>query len=190
MDKNRKTEISRFLSYVLRHNPGAIEIALDPDGWANIDGHVERVQERYPDFDEAVLHEIVREDDKQRYAVSGGEIRAQQGHSIDVRAVGAAQSPPDLLYHGTTQEKWAAIQTDGAIRPMSRRHVHLSTDVQTAIQVASRRRNKERVVLMIRAAAMHESGHEFRLTDNQVWLTGHVPIEFVEITNWDNGDRV
>ncbi len=183
MDKNRKTEISRFLSYVLRHNPGAIEIALDRDGWAEIDELVGRVQARYPDFDEAVLHEIVREDDKKRYAVSGGEIRAQQGHSIDLRAVGTAQSPPDLLYHGTTQEKWAAIKADGAIGPMSRQHVHLSMDVQTAIQVASRRRNKERVVLMIRAAAMHESGHEFRLSDNGVWLAKSVPIEFIEIAS-------
>ena len=181
MDKNRKTEVSRFLSYVLRHNPGAIEIALDRDGWAKIDDLVERVQERYPDFDGAVLHEIVREDDKQRYAVSGGEIRAQQGHSIDVRAVGTAQSPPDLLYHGTTQEKWAAIKADGAIRPMGRQHVHLSVDMQTAIQVASRRRNQEGIVLIIRAAAMHESGHEFRLTDNQIWLTGEVPVKYMEI---------
>ncbi len=188
MDKNRKTEISRFLSYVLRHNPGAIDIALDRDGWANVNDLVERAQKRYPDFDEAVLHEIVREDGKQRYAVSGGEIRAQQGHSIDVRAVGTAQSPPDLLYHGTTQEKWAAIRADGAIRPMGRQHVHLSMDVQTAIQVASRRHDKERVVLMIRAAAMHKRGHEFRFTDNQVWLTGQVPIEFVEIANGDRSE--
>ena len=183
MDKNRKIEISKFLSYVLRHNPSAIEIALDRDGWVTIGELVERVKQRYPDFDEAVLSEIVREDGKRRYAVSGRQIRAQQGHSVDVRPVGMAQSPPDLLYHGTTQENWAAIQAEGTIRPMSRQHVHLSTDVKTAFQVASRRRNKEPVVLMIRAAAMHERGHEFRLTDNQVWLTEHVPTEFVEITN-------
>lgn len=188
MDKSRRTEVSRFLSYVLRHKPGAIGIALDRDGWADIDDLVERVQERYPDFDVAMLHEIVREDDKQRYAVSGSGIRAQQGHSIDVGAVGKAQSPPSLLYHGTTQEKWAAIQVDGAIRSMSRQHVHLSIDVQTAVQVASRRRNKERVILVIRSAAMHDSGHEFRLSDNGVWLTRSVPIEFVEIAS--TGDAV
>ncbi len=186
MDENRKTQISKFLSYVLRHNPGAIHMALDREGWARIDRLVERVQERYPEFNEAVLHEIVQTDDKQRYAVSGGKVRAQQGHSIDVRGVGVAQLPPELLYHGTTREKWAAIQADGAIRPMSRQHVHLSTDVRTAIQVASRRRNKEPVVLLIRAAAMQEGGHEFRLSDNEVWLTRRVPVEFVEIA--DEGD--
>ena len=183
MDKNRKTEISKFLSYVLRHNPDAIEISLDRDGWTRIDLLVARVKGRYPDFSEAVLDEIVRDDDKQRYSVSGGEIRAQQGHSVEVRSVGALQSPPDVLYHGTTQEKWSAIQANGAIRPMSRQHVHLSTDVQTAVQVASRRRNKERIVLMIRAAEMQQSGHEFRLTDNGVWLTEYVPIKFVEVAS-------
>lgn len=186
MDNNRKTAISKFLSYVLRHNPNSIGIELDRDGWTKIDRLVSRVRERYAEFDEAVLREITQTDDKQRYAVSGGKIRAQQGHSIDVRAMGAAQSPPDFLYHGTTREKLAAIQKDGAIRPMSRQHVHLSTDMQTATQVASRRRDKDPVVLLIRAAAMHQSEHEFRLTENQVWLTKRVPIEFVEIATDDD----
>lgn len=29
-------QISKFLSYVLRHNPAAIGIALDSEGWAQI----------------------------------------------------------------------------------------------------------------------------------------------------------
>ncbi len=183
MDRDRKTEISKFLSYVLRHNPSAIKIELDEAGWTSAEQLVVRVRKRYPEFNEVVLHEIVQTDAKQRYAMSHGEIRAQQGHSIDVVAVGTVKAPPEILYHGTTHEKWTGIQADTAIRPMSRQHVHLSIDKQTAVQVASRRRNKQRVVLTIRAGAMHKSGHEFRLSDNKVWLTERVPIEFIDIAS-------
>lgn len=181
MDASRKTKISRFLSYVLRHKPDEIGLVLDPDGWADVDDLIARVKDRYADFDEALLRQIVQEDEKQRYALLDGNIRAQQGHSIEVREVGSERVPPEILYHGTTKEKWAAIQADEAIRPMSRQHVHLSKDVHTAIQVASRRRNQESVILKVHAAAMHEEGYKFRLTDNQVWLTQRVPIEYVEI---------
>lgn len=179
MDKTRSTQISRFLSYVLRHDPGAIGIALDEDGWANVEKVVVRVRERYPEFNLQALREIVREDQKQRYALSDDRIRAQQGHSIEIRDVGTVKMPPQLLYHGTTQKNWHSIQADGAIRPMGRQFVHLSVDEETAKQVASRRRGRDRVILIVRAADMHEHGHEFRRADNGVWLAKQVPLAFV-----------
>ena len=30
------TRTSKFLSYVLRHNPGALDLKLDPGGWADV----------------------------------------------------------------------------------------------------------------------------------------------------------
>ena len=29
--------ISKFLSLILRHDPGKIELTLDPNGWADVD---------------------------------------------------------------------------------------------------------------------------------------------------------
>ncbi|MEM7704199.1 MAG: RNA 2'-phosphotransferase [Pseudomonadota bacterium] len=180
MDIHRKTEISKFLSYVLRHNPGEVGISLSADGWASIDELIVRLQHRYPEFDEQVLCEIVQQDAKQRYRISGRLIRAQQGHSIAVR-VGSLSQPPKVLFHGTTLERWNAIQEDGAVMPMSRQHVHLSASIHTAIQVAGRRRGETHVVLAIRAAEMYESGHEFLLSGNGVWLTGPIPTGFIDV---------
>ena len=62
----------------------------------------------------------------------------------------------------------------------SRTHVHLSADVATARIVAARRAG-ERVLLRVRAAAMHEAGFAFYLSDNGVWLTESVPPTFIEV---------
>jgi len=45
------------------------------------------------------------------------------------------------------------------------------------IQVATR--HGQPVVLAIAAARMHAAGHPFFLTGNQVWLTDHVPPEYL-----------
>jgi putative RNA 2'-phosphotransferase len=55
--------------------------------------------------------------------------------------------------------------------------VHLSLDRQAALKVG--RRHGKPVVLTVDAAAMHAAGFEFYLSDNGVWLTDHVPAEYL-----------
>ena len=186
MDKKQLTEISKFLSYVLRHNPTSIGLALEDGGWVRIDSLISSMKSRYPDMSEDILFEVVQSDNKQRYAVSGAKIRAQQGHSIDVGVVGSPRVPPENLFHGTTTENWAAIQRSGAILPMGRQHVHLSLDLTTAIQVASRRKTIKRAILEIKAGEMRRQGHVFVLSGNGVWLVESVPIEFASIVETEN----
>ncbi|HEY1243631.1 MAG TPA: RNA 2'-phosphotransferase, partial [Hyphomicrobiaceae bacterium] len=38
----RHRDVSRFLSRVLRHEPGSIGLSLDAQGWARVDELVER----------------------------------------------------------------------------------------------------------------------------------------------------
>lgn len=61
---------------------------------------------------------------------------------------------------------------------MSRQHVHLSKDIETAQKVGNRR--GQAIILSIRAAEMYEKGFLFFCSDNGVWLTDHVPVEFIE----------
>jgi len=49
--------------------------------------------------------------------------------------------------------------------------------METAMTVGVRR--GEPVILSIRAGAMHDSGFEFYLSDNGVWLTDSVPVRFI-----------
>jgi putative RNA 2'-phosphotransferase len=62
---------------------------------------------------------------------------------------------------------------------MKRHHVHLSADIATALKVGQR--HGEPVVFAIDCALMHSRGHEFYRSDNGVWLTDHVPAEFLRV---------
>lgn len=170
---------SKFISLVLRHHPEAVGIALDEHGWANvpelIDGINATGRHRLTMED---LEEIVRKDEKQRYAFSEDHalIRANQGHSIPVDVELEEKMPPVVLYHGTGEKYVPSIQRQGLI-PKARLYVHLSADTETARKVG--RRHGKPVVYRVDSQRMHEDGIRFFRSANGVWLTKHVPTEYL-----------
>lgn len=121
-----------------------------------------------------MLDEVVTTNDKQRFAFSddGLFIRANQGHSVTVDLQLEPCEPPEVLYHGTVANALAAIQAEG-LMPMSRQHVHLSADRETADRVGSRRGKP--TILTVRSGQMWRDGHRFYQSANGVWLTDAVP---------------
>jgi putative RNA 2'-phosphotransferase len=150
----KNTDISKFLSYVLRHQPEAIGLSLDNEGWAIISDLILcSVKEGYI-LDNNLLRNIVDNSDKKRFTISddGLHIRAAQGHSTQqVNIAYTEKKPPDILYHGTASRFISAIREQGLI-PLSRQYVHLSSDEDTAIQVGQR--HGKPVVLKIKALNM------------------------------------
>jgi len=171
---------SKFLSYVLRHEPAKVGIVLDEAGWTDVPALLAALAAHgHPlTFDE--LAELVASSDKQRFTLSpdGARIRANQGHSVDVQLGLTPREPPARLYHGTVATHLASIRAHG-LRKGARHHVHLSADVETARKVGSRRGKP--VVLTIRAAELAAAGHAFYRADNGVWLTEHVPPAYLEL---------
>ncbi|WP_144394444.1 RNA 2'-phosphotransferase [Pleionea sediminis] len=172
--------ISKFLSFVLRHKPDAIGLALDNNGWANIEQLIKLANQS--DESLAITHEliveIVKTNDKKRFIISddGLLIRANQGHSIKVDLELTEQTPPELLYHGTASRFLESIFIEG-LKPKSRHHVHLSTDIETANSVGQR--YGKPVILSIKAREMHNQGFKFYCSENGVWLTDTVPVKFI-----------
>ena len=164
-------DISKFLSYVLRHAPQEIGLTLDAGGWATIDDLLDCAP---MPLTRARLEQVVAASDKQRFALSpdASRIRANQGHSIPVDLGLTPLSPPETLYHGTHPGALDAILAEG-LRPMSRHHVHLSPDVETAKKVGARRGKP--VILAVAAGEMGRSGTLFFRSLNGVWLVDHVP---------------
>jgi putative RNA 2'-phosphotransferase len=176
-----KTKASKFMSLILRHDPAAAGIALDANGWAVIDEMLAGMAGKGLPVTRAILDEIVAEDSKQRYAISedGMRIRANQGHSIAVDVGLEEQRPPDVLFHGTASRFAEAIRHDG-LKSMSRQHVHLSPDEPSALAVG--RRHGKPVIFRIDAKRMADAGFKFYRSANGVWLTSHVPVEFLTET--------
>ena len=171
---------SKFLSYVLRHDPAQLDLELDRAGWVHVDDLVAAASRRDDSWTRDLLNRVVETNDKKRFEFSpdGTMIRARQGHSIDVDLGYETRVPPALLFHGTVKKHLESIFETGLL-PMSRHHVHLSPDVATASNVGSRR--GKAVILRVDAARMHEAGHEFMCTDNDVWLVEAVPAEYIEV---------
>jgi putative RNA 2'-phosphotransferase len=170
------TATSRFLSYVLRHNPAAIGVALDPGGWIPVATLLAAMTIHGRPTTRDQLNRLVAGTDKQRFQLQDDRIRAAQGHSFSVDLQLDPQPPPTVLYHGTVQRFLPAILTDG-LRPGARNHVHLSADEQTAATVGARRGDP--IILRIDAAGMYHHGHLFYRAANGVWLTTHVPPRWI-----------
>ncbi len=170
----RAVTVSKFLARHLRHQPERIGLALDPAGWARVDELLDAAAHAGFPIAREELDAAVHAPGKRRYVYdgSGTRVRAAQGHSVEVELGYAPSAPPDVLYHGTHPGALDAILAEG-LRPMGRRHVHLSADVATAQQVGARRGRP--VVLVVDARGLHAAGHPFLLADNGVWLTGPVP---------------
>ncbi len=171
-------EISKFLSYVLRHAPETIGLRLDANGWADVTELLAKAKKAGKRFDLDTLRAVVAENDKQRFTLSedGRRIRAAQGHSIAVDLALAASEPPALLYHGTASRNLDAIFAEG-LKPGRRQQVHLSLDPDTARRVGER--HGKPTVLTVDAGRMHADGYSFVRADNGVWLTDHVPAAYL-----------
>ena len=164
----RQIETSKMMAYFLRHAPEKAGLVLDSEGFTDIKKLAAACRSSVQ-----VITQIVQEDNKGRYAIKGDLIRANQGHStkaVDIQFKIAA--PPPLLFHGTTVEAFESIKSTG-ILPMSRALVHLSDNLETAKNVAGRRK-AETVILVIDAAKMLADGLTFKISDNGVWLIEEV----------------
>lgn len=175
------TKLSKFLALILRHKPEAAGITLDSHGWADVDALLAGMTAAGHPIDRAMLEEIVRTDEKGRYAFSedGKRIRAVQGHSVSVDADLRETAPPEYLYHGTAERFAAAIRAEG-LKSMSRLYVHLSGDTETARKVGQRHGKPH--IFRIPAAEMAKQGYAFYQAENGVWLTKTVPPAFLEET--------
>ena len=170
---------SKFLSLVLRHQPESIGLALDANGWADIDVLVARAGEHGVALTRELIAEIAATSDKQRFALdtTHNRIRANQGHSVDIDLALEPTEPPAILFHGTAATTVPAIRIEG-LKPGDRQHVHLSPDEATAIKVGQR--HGKPVVLRVFAGKMWAKGSPFFRSANGVWLTPAVPPEFIE----------
>ncbi|MBI6528006.1 RNA 2'-phosphotransferase [Proteus vulgaris] len=175
-----KVQISRFLSYILRHAPESIGLSLDEQGWGEISQLISLAQKKGTPLTLELISDVVETNDKKRFAVSedGLFIRAVQGHSLKTTVDYQAITPPKILYHGTATRFIDSIFNRGLI-PNGRQYVHLSQDYKTAVNVGNR--HGKAVVLIVDSEKMFNEGFEFYQADNGVWLTLSVPIKYLKI---------
>ena len=174
-------QTSKFISLILRHNPGVIGINLDSHGWADVNELILGINKAGNKIDIGILEEIVKTDKKGRYSFNDDRtlIRANQGHSINVDVGLQEKKPPEILCHGTSIRFLPDILKDG-LKPMGRLYVHLSRDADTAAVVG--KRHGKPVILKVHSGEMYRNGIKFYLSENNVWLVKNVPTQYLEQT--------
>ena len=167
------------MSLVLRHDPQKLGLELDSAGWAPVDELLAGLAKKGRGISFDQLCDIVETNDKQRYRFNDDktQIRANQGHSLKLDLQLEPTEPPETLYHGTATRFMKDINQQG-LQKRNRHHVHLSQDKTTAQSVGQR--HGVPVILAIAAGAMRRDGFEFYCSDNDVWLTDHVPPKYFQ----------
>ena len=169
-------KVSKYLSYLLRHNPKKENLELDSEGFTNVDILIKKIN-----ITKDVLNNIVANDMKGRYEFNqdNTKIRATNGHSIkSVSLKLKALKPPPILYHGTYLGAIKSIKKTG-LSKMNRKYVHLTENIDRAIETGKRRGTH--VVLKIKTTEMYLSKFKFYKTSNNVWYVDNVPPEYIII---------
>lgn len=168
-----RIEISKYLSFILRHKPESIGLKLDKNGWLDIDDIISKTTDY--ELTEEIIKDIVKNNNKQRFTINDNKIRANQGHSRIVELGLKRQQPPSILYHGTSVRFLDAINKRGVLS-QERQYVHLSNNYKTAYSIGER--HGKPAVLEIYAEKMHRDGIEFYISKNGIWLTKKISPEY------------
>lgn len=173
-------DVSKTISYALRHRPNEFGLSLDKEGWVDFEVFCRALASyKHPVYvDKETIKKIITESDKKRFELINGKIRATYGHSIDTKIEFKKSIPPNILFHGTSHKAYDLICKDG-LKPMNRQYVHLSIDAATARKVGSRH-DRNPVILVINSSKMYSDGFKFfHSTNDGTWMCESVPSSYI-----------
>jgi len=181
--KEYHIQLSKFLSLVLRHKPSVLELELDNQGFVPLEEFLSALQKqaRWKEVTESDILDVIDGPDKRRFELAEGKIRALYGHSLSVQVEYPEVEPPPDLYHGTARKFVSQILSEG-LKPQGRRYVHLSVNVEDAIQVG-KRRDSDPAILRIKTQEACDSGTRFFRAGDSIMLTEEISPEFLEIVS-------
>ena len=174
-----RSNLSRLLSFALRHRPEQFGLVLDEHGYADIEQllAVLRCDRRWARLGRAELEELVAADPRGRFQIDGSRIRACYGHSRGAPIQYRRIVPPQRLFHGTSRRAAALIETAG-LRSMGRQYVHLSATAELA-ELVGRRRDEQPVIFTVLARQAHEAGIRFYRANEWIYLVKSLPPQFL-----------
>ena len=171
----------RNLAFLLRHGGPVHGVAVDAEGWAELADVVRALRSKSRPcrgLRMGEIEELVRAQEPERFELRRGRVRALYGHTLPGVVAAKPAAAPTRLFHGTSADAEPVIRREG-LRPMGRGHVHLTSDLGYALQVA-RAAGASWVVLRVRSAEAETAGARFLTTAGHVWLGGAIGPEFID----------
>lgn len=174
-------ELSKEVSYALRHAPWEYELELDENGWVDVEQLLMSLREdkQWDSVTEEDLNAMIKGSEKKRHEILSEKIRALYDHSVPQKIVEEEKEPPRILYRGTARRFLESIKENGLL-PKGRQYVHLSIDTDTALQVGKRHDNQP-IILMINAKQAWNEGIKFYQGNDRVWLADFLPNKYIKV---------
>lgn len=172
-------QLSKEVSYALRHAPRKYELEMDQEGWVPIEQLLVALHRtgKWNNLCIEDLSRMIEKSEKKRHEIKDGKIRAFCGHSVPVKILKEEKMPPSVLYHGTARRFLESIIENGLL-PQNRQYVHLSQDLETAEEVG-KRHDDESCILIVDAQKAWNDGIKFYASNEKIWLADIVPSRYI-----------
>ena len=180
MSDNELSSLSRIMAGALRHFPEKLGLMMDGKGWVDISSLIESIGSGRSGFNWLRIHHIkavVETDERGRYQIDGGMIRATYGHSIDIELDDLPLAEIDKFYYPVSEEE-ADIILERGLHPIDRKKVHLSGSIEKAIE-AGRVRSDEPQILLIDGKKAKSDGIKIYKAGKDVYITDGINPEYL-----------
>lgn len=177
-------KIGRIMAGILRH--GKFDLDMDEQGFVDMRDIVSVMKEKNSRMAWLRTHHIeamVDTDPKGRYQISGSDVRATYGHTIELSLRLPVDDIPETLYYPISDEESQYILETGLF-PTDRAMVHLSLTYNDAYKAGFR--FEDPVILAINTAGCIDAGIEIGKAAKTVYLCDQVPPEFLSIAENDD----
>lgn len=178
----RDVQISKSLSYLLRHGAVKEKLNIDSNGYVPLNEILKhnRIKSQKTTLED--IKRIVENNDKKRFSIKEGQdgtllICANQGHSISSVSADDALTPlstlaefPPVVIHGTYLKKLPLILKSGGLSKMNRNHIHFTYD-ESPNKVISGMRTSCNVLIYIDIEKCLKEGIKFYRSTNSVILS-------------------
>lgn len=178
MSCSADVQLSKRLSYVLRHGAVKEGLPITADGFVQVRDLLRTP--RFRRYSVEDIERVVTSCSKQRFTLIKDDdgslsIRANQGHSLpqitalELKPILTAEDIP-LAVHGTYFSAWRSIKSQG-LSKMKRNHIHMAAGLPGDDGVISGMRAKCEVLIFIDVEKAMQEGLKFYLSSNGVILS-------------------
>ncbi|MHA1129466.1 MAG: RNA 2'-phosphotransferase [Candidatus Helarchaeota archaeon] len=179
-----RRNLSKFLSYIFRHNPRQIGIELDSNGFSQIpvDQLIPLIQKaRNSDWITLeTLKALIVLDHKGRFEIKNNRFRARYGHSLKyIKIEKRISDLPEILYHGTNMAAYELIKIEG-LKPMGRNLVHLTSSIKDA-RIVGRRHKGDLVLLEINVRGALQDEIEIWQAGKSIYVSNYIPPQYIRV---------
>ena len=181
--------VGRMMAGILRHFPERFNLPMDGRGWVDLEEFVNAIRNSRQNYQRWLRKEhiqaLVETDEKGRYQIDGGMVRATYAHSVNVNLDDLPEANVDKLYFPVSEEELDLVLETG-LRPSDRNKIHLSATPDKAYS-AGRVHNPDPIILEIDVKKATDAGNFIFRAGKSVYITDVVEPEVLSKLDDEEG---